>query len=285
MKIHKKRIPTIPRPFVKWAGSKARMIPHLKKYIPKKFERYFEPFLGGGAVFFYLSKIQSQTFAAFLSDLNEELVNSYLVVRNHLPELLQLLINHQENYTHSPEPYFYNVRNQEIPPNTIERAARTIFLNKTCYNGLYRVNKQGKFNVPFGTYKNPKICDTPNLTAVSSLLNNRSVKLEVSDYRDSLKQAVELDFIYLDPPYLPVTKTQNFTSYTTDGFSPVDQESLAEEFKALIDKGCHVVLSNSDTPKIRDLYSGFKLETIEVSRMISCKGSGRRGFTELIIAS
>ena len=275
----------IPRPFVKWAGSKSRILPYLKKHIPNRFERYFEPFLGGGAFFFYLSKVYSQKFNAILSDLNEELINSFLVVRNHISELVSLLRIHQDRYDRNPEQYYYHVRNKEIPSDSVERAARTIFLNKTCYNGLYRVNKQGKFNVPFGTYKNPKICDEQNLKAVNSLLNNMNIDLQVADYQIVLQKTNELDFIYLDPPYFPSTKTQNFTSYTPEGFSPIDQEILADLFKNLVKKGSNVVLSNSNTPIIRDLYSEFNIEIIEVSRMISCKGSERRGFTELLITT
>ena len=272
-----------PRPFIKWAGSKTKIVKKLYKYVPKQFENYYEPFLGSGAFFFYLIQKRGNAFKAYLSDLNPELINTFLIVRDNVDELIILLKEHQKEYYKNPRKYYYYIRDELNPKDCVERAARMIFLNKTCYNGLYRVNQKGKFNVPFGKYEKPKICDEKTLRIASWALKVSKAEIRVLDYRRALEQPKEGDFIYLDPPYQPVNSTSNFTDYTQEGFSEEDQKCLAEIFYELTKKRCKVILSNSDTPLIRYLYSKYDIEKVQVARTINCKGEKRTGYTELII--
>jgi len=257
-----------PKPFVKWAGGKRQILKHLLFYAPKEFNRYFEPFVGGGALFFELSPKR-----AVISDLNAELINAYRVIKNQVEDLIESLKKHKND-----EEYYYRIRSlkpAELSP--VERASRFIYLNKTCFNGLYRENSKGEFNVPFGKYKRPKICDEENLRAVSEFLNSVEVEILNADYRETCKLAEAGDFVYLDPPYIPVSKTSGFTSYTGSGFGEEDHRKLAEVFKELSEKGCFVMLSNADHPLIRELYRGFKLVEITTNRAINCKGGRRKG--------
>ena len=273
-------------PFVKWAGGKGQLLSKLDKYFPIKITRYFEPFIGGGAVFFYIVSQKNMQFESFISDINEELIIAYTTIRDHIEELITILKNHENEYKKSPTEYYYKLRKNANLSNDIERTARFITLNKTCYNGLYRVNKNGIFNVPIGRYKNPLICDSENLRNISIILNHSNTNLHVSDYKKMLlEKTQEEDFIYLDPPYYPISITSNFTSYTNNGFTNKDQEELAKIFKKLTDRGCQILLSNSDSEYIRELYSEFKEDIIEVKvqRAINSKGSKRKGYTELII--
>jgi DNA adenine methylase len=267
------------RPFVKWAGGKAKLLPELDKMIPQ-FNRYFEPFLGGGAMFFHL--IQNRRFTAYLSDTNKELITTYKVVRNYVGNLIEVLDKHQEEYKKNPSRYFYQLRATQ-PSNDIEQAARFIALNKTCFNGLYRVNRKGEFNVPIGDYKNPVICDQTNLEKVSRALSKATIF--AADYSNVTENAHKGDFVYLDPPYDPVSSTSNFTGYTSNGFGNKNQEQLADVFKTLTSKDCLVLLSNSDTPFIRDLYSDFSIKEVGTQRAINCKGSKRAGHKELLISN
>ncbi|MEP6576014.1 MAG: DNA adenine methylase [Nitrososphaerota archaeon] len=271
-------------PFVKWAGGKGQLISQLSKYIPTSFDKYLEPFIGGGAAFFYLVSI-NRSFNSILSDTNEELVNAYKVIKNSPEEIIKLLKHHEKEYNKSRQEYYYTLRALR-PVTGIERAARFITLNKTCYNGLYRVNKKGVFNVPMGRYKNPLICDTQNLRNISTILRNIHLKLIVVDYRKVLiENSSEGDFIYLDPPYSPVSPTANFTGYTNTGFSNEDQRELSEVFKILDQRGCKILLSNSDTPVIRKLYNEFSsfLVQIKANRAINSNASKRTGHSELLI--
>lgn len=272
-------------PFVKWAGGKTQLLSELDKYRPSDFNRYFEPFLGGGAFFFYLASSKQLRFTAYLSDINEELINSYKVVKNDVEELIILLHKHERKYKKDPHEYYYKLRAEIKPPNDIERAARFITLNKTCYNGLYRVNKNGMFNVPMGKYKNPLICDGDNLRNVSLALKHSDAHILVSNFRDILHDANKGDFIYLDPPYKPISETARFTSYTHDGFDDKDQRDLYDVFRMLDRKGCKILLSNSDTPFIRELYQEFERHwtSVHALRAINCKGSKRTGHKELLI--
>ena len=270
-------------PFIKWAGGKGQLIPHIVRLIPPRFARYFEPFLGGGAVFFQLA---SPDRNAFLSDINYELINAYKVIKNHVEELIPALIYHQNEYNKSPKKYYYHLRDSTSSTNKIKKAARFIALNKTCYNGLYRVNKNGLFNVPIGRYKNPLICDIDNLRKMSVVLNRSGSYLEVNDYKKVLVEKTEKDdFVYLDPPFYPVSNTANFTSYTNNGFSLEDQKELASIFNELTDKGCKVLLSNSNTNEIKSLYSNYShlTQIINVNRSINTIASKRVGHTELLI--
>jgi len=270
-------------PFVKWAGGKSQLIPQIIRLMPSRFARYFEPFLGGGAVFFHTASYNRN---AFLSDINVDLINAYKIIRNNVEELITALKYHQDEYTKSPKSYYYRLRDKTKGLNKIENAARFITLNKTCYNGLYRVNKKGFFNVPIGRYKNPLICDPVNLRKMSIVLSQSASYLGVIDYKKILvEKADKDDFVYLDPPFHPISNTANFTSYTNNGFTLEDQKELATIFKELTRRGCKLLLSNSNTEEIRRLYSDFShlTELALVNRSINAVGSKRVGHVELLI--
>lgn len=263
------------RPFIKWAGGKSQLLPYISKLFPPKdqINRYFEPFLGGGAVFFHLQHPKS-----FLSDTNNELVELYNIVKNHVEELIKALKPHKNEHD-----YFYEIRAQDPASlSEVKRAARFIYLNKTCFNGLYRVNSKGGFNVPFGKYKNPAICDEEGLRAASIALKSAK-KITPGGYQNVLAQAKPTDFIYFDPPYHPLSKTSSFTSYTADKFGEEEQKQLADAYRELADRGCFVMLSNSGTPLIRELYKDFSVHEIQASRAINSKADGRGKITELLV--
>jgi DNA adenine methylase len=274
-------------PIIKWAGGKSKLLSELDSIIPHKFNQYFEPFLGGGAMFFHLLSYRNNRFTSYLSDINEELITAYKVVKYNLEQLIELLKRHQREYTRNPSDYYYKLRDEIKPVTDIDKTARFISLNKTCFNGLYRVNRNGIFNVPIGRYKNPLICDNNNLEKVSKALRHSKASLAVSDYKNALLQAEKDDFIYLDPPYHPTSSTANFTGYSDKGFGDYDQLELSKTFAKLDDAGCKVLLSNSDTPFIRELYSDFSnnIKEVNVSRLISCKASRRVGYKELLISN
>ena len=281
------RLPAVwarsPRPFVKWAGGKGQLLQRLEQCFPRSFSTYYEPFLGGGAVFFHLVERQPP-FNAVLSDINAELINAYNIVKSSVEKLIKQLKLHEARYKLAPKKYYYQVRDEE-PSDYVGRAARLIFLNKTCYNGLYRVNKMGKFNVPFGRYKNPTICDKENLLAVSQLLRWSDAKLLAADYKEATKEAEKGDFLYFDPPYQPVNATANFTGYTDMGFCFYDQVQLRDWFGELDRRGCRVLLSNSSKEEVRRIYRGYSVREVEVLRAISCKADRRKGHTEFIISN
>ena len=263
-----------PKPFVKWAGGKRQIIHELIKRVPEKFDTYYEPFVGGGALLFELMPEK-----AVIGDVNYDLINAYLVIRDKVEELIASLKKHKNE-----KDYYYAIRS--LDPNTldpVERASRFIYLNRTCYNGLWRVNSKGEFNVPFGRYKNPKICDEENLRVVSEYLRSANVKIVYGDYKETLKTAKEGDFVYLDPPYAPVSKTANFTEYAKNGFSLRDQEELADVFTELDKKGCYVMLSNSDTEFVKSLYKGYLIEKVRANRSINCISHRRKNHCELIV--
>ena len=272
-----------PSPFVKWAGGKASLLPDLLRHVPSHLSNYYEPFLGGGALFFAICA-RNTDFNAHLSDINNELINTYGVVKSKPDELIQLLSKFEHEYyrSKSMSNYFYEKRAWR-PSNSIESAARLIFLNKTCYNGLYRVNSRGEFNVPFGRYKKPRILNAENIRAVSRALRDTNAELCSADYRTSLSICGKDDFVYLDPPYQPQSKTSSFTDYTPGGFSERDQHELAQEFEKLVDRGCTVLLSNSETPLTSRLYKGFEVRSVTVNRPINSVGSGRTGYKELVV--
>lgn len=260
------------RPFLKWAGGKGQLLDSFSPYFPADFGTYFEPFLGSGAVFFHLRPPR-----AVLSDAVEGLIETYAVVRDNPDELIASLKSHRNEKT-----YYYQVRAldpEKLAP--IERASRFIYLNRTCYNGLYRVNREGKFNVPFGKYKNPRICDEEGLRAVSEAL--RGAELKVGDFEEVLEQARSGDFIYLDPPYHPVSRTASFTSYFKDGFGLEEQKRLASVFRRLDKRGCLLMLSNSHTDMVQGLYAEFRLVVVEARRAINSKGDGRGPIPEYVI--
>jgi len=260
-------LPTKPKPFVKWAGGKRQLVDILLSNVPPSFNRYFEPFVGGGALLFEL-----QPQKAVISDINEELINAYKVIKDNVEELINSLKKHKNT-----KEYYYAIR--AINPKTltpVERASRFIYLNKTCFNGLYRENSKGQFNVPFGKYKNPKICNEENLRAVSEFLNKIEITILNCDYKITCEMAKSGDFVYLDPPYYPISKTASFTKYNKNGFSEEDQIELSEIFKDLDRKGCYVMLSNSNTEFIKKLYANYRIQEIKANRFINCKAN-RRG--------
>lgn len=262
-----------PRPPVKWAGGKSQLIPQFEQLFPKReYTLYVEPFVGGGAVFFHLLPPR-----AVLIDSNDELINFYLVVRDDLEALLQDLKKHENTAE-----YYYRIRALEPDQLTpVERASRFLYLNKTGYNGLWRVNSQGKHNVPFGRYKNPRIVDETNLRLVSRVL--RGAEIFCDDFSRVLDYAGPGTFVYLDPPYHPLSETANFTSYTPDAFGKDDQRRLAEVFRELDRRGCLVMLSNSDTPFIRELYRDYNIQVVYAKRAINCRADKRGPISELVI--
>ena len=283
--IHNSQIP-ICYPFVKWAGGKRQLVPQLSTLAPTKFDRYIEPFLGGGALFFHLISNRNRSFTAYISDINSELINSYIAIKDNVEKLIILLTQHKIEYNKAPRGYYYNLRNcyNLSCSDRIERAAQLITLNRTDYNGLFRVNRNGLFNVPCGKYKNPTICDSSNLRNVSHVLRNPEVIIKASDYKEILlENAKEGDFIYLDPPYSPESPTSNFTKYTHKRFSNKEQEKLAEIYKQLDEIKCKVMLTNSNTPLVRELYAPFAITEVCSKRAINCEASKREGHTDLII--
>ena len=273
----------VSKPFVKWAGGKRQLLPILSQYIPQNFETYFEPFLGGGAVLFNLISKNPQ-LKCFVSDLNSTLILSYITIRDRVDELILSLEEHSSNYFKNPEEYYYCVRNSN-PKNRIDKVSRLVFLNKTCFNGLYRVNSKGKFNVPIGKYVNPNIINKENLLAVSNVLQSKDISIKCADFTISLKRAQKDDFIYLDPPYQPVSSTANFTSFTNDNFSYKDQERLFAEFQRLDSRGCKIMLSNSKSKEVLNLFSEYSDHIIEinVNRFINSNSKKRTGHTEILI--
>ncbi len=260
------------KPFVKWAGGKGQIVEQLAAHMPEKYSAYHEPFVGGGALFFHLCPKK-----AYLSDLNEELVNAFLVVKSDCEKLLESLKKHENTAE-----YYYRIR--ALDPGSLdplERASRFIYLNKTCYNGLYRVNRRGRFNVPFGRYRSPAYADENQLRLASRALQNADVK--VADFEIVLDQAKPGDFVYFDPPYQPISETANFTNYTADAFDEDQQRRLAAAFRELDKRGCWVMLSNSDSPLIRGLYGGFRVETVMAKRYINCKGDRRGAVPETLV--
>jgi len=273
-------------PFVKWAGGKTQLLRQYEPYFPEEIQgRYIEPFVGGGAVFFWLYNKGRLRNGAVLNDLNEELMNCYFIIRDNVGALIEALRPHEKRK--SGRKYFYEVRKWDREDDflsrydPVERAARTIYLNRTCYNGLYRVNSKGHFNVPFGRYKNPTVLDEENLRAVSQAL--QGVELHNQDFAMVLDWAKPGDFIYFDPPYNPLSETSNFTSYTSENFDLREQKRLADGFKALASRRCFVALSNSYTRAIEDLYQGVHLELVEAARSISCKADGRGRIKEYLV--
>ena len=259
-------------PFLKWAGGKRQLLAAYEPYFPREYERYFEPFLGSGAVFFRLTPK-----AAILSDVVDEVIATYGVVRDDVEDLIDALASHVNEKQH-----FARVRSLDPWKLTaVERATRFIYLNRTCYNGLFRVNRSGQFNVPFGFYKNPAICDTARLRAASAAL--QGADLRCADFEEILDSAKAGDFVYLDPPYIPLSSTANFTAYSRQGFDEVEQKRLAAVFRRLNFRGCLLMLSNSDTEVVRRLYGGFRVVSVQARRAINSKADRRGPIPELLV--
>lgn len=291
------------KPFLKWAGGKGQLLKEIEKYYPfknSKITKYTEPFVGGGAVLFdILSKYDLEEI--YISDINAELINAYRIVRDDIEELIHLLIKYQSEYIpfdkEKRKSYYMTKRKRfnDLKVNgdgtiNIEKAALMIFLNKTCFNGLYRVNKKGFFNVPMGAYKNPMICDESNLRAVSEKLQN--VTIVCGDYRKSADFIDENTFVYFDPPYRPITDTASFTAYTENLFNDEEQVKLANFVEIMHKKGAKVVISNSD-PKnsntddnfFDNIYSSHKIKRVKATRMINCNSKARGKIKELLISN
>jgi len=272
------------QPFVKWVGGKRGLLSQIVPLIPKEFNNYFEPFVGGGALFFELYALGLlKDKKAYLFDINLELINAYNIVKNNPTELIKNLNNFKEK--HSKE-FYYEVRAWDrdesfLHRSEIERATRFIYLNKTCFNGLYRVNRQGYYNVPIGNYKNPNICDEFVIYGASEALQNATILN--SSYKDVLLYAKKNDFIYFDPPYYPLSTTSSFTAYNENSFLDKEQIELFEVFKKLDKMNCKVMHSNSDTNFIRELYSEFSIGEIQANRFINSKSSGRGKISEILV--
>lgn len=269
--------PTLPhpRPFLKWAGGKGRLIQQYSNYLPQNYKTYYEPFLGGGAVFFHLLPPR-----AVLTDINPALVNVYRCIRDDVAAIIALLEGYQQQHC---KDYYYEIRSNP-GSNNIEKAARLIYLNKTCFNGLYRENSKGEFNVPFGRYQNPRVCHPDLLQAASIALQN--TELAVRSYEAVLEVAQTAeDFVYFDPPYYPLSATSCFTAYSRHAFNQQDQIRLRDSFASLADRGVKVMLSNSDCAFVRELYRDFKIHTIAAARAINCNASQRGKITEVLVTS
>lgn len=290
-----KSAPTKAEPFVKWAGGKSQLLKDYRKLYPDKFDTYYEPFLGSGAVFFDLYSL-NKIKKAVLSDINKDLMNLWAAIKENVHELLSMLEELQKHV--NDRDYYYRVRKEFnsiklhedfINKPDIRKAALFLYLNKTCYNGLYRVNSKGEFNVPFGRYKNPRIYNEENLLAVHKILkDDNKIILLCKDFQEAVKDAGEGDFIYFDPPYQPISETASFTEYTPGGFGYKEQVRLSRVFKELDERGCYVMLSNSNKEEVlRPLYEpyferGYVIE-VEASRSISCIGNKRGPVKELVI--
>lgn len=284
-----------PEPFVKWAGGKSQLLKIFNKLYPRTFKTYYEPFLGGGAVFFDLYA-KDKISRAVLSDLNADLMNLWAAIRENVDELINQLetlrkkVNDRAFYYEKRREFnSIKLRENFLDEPDIRKASLLIFLNKTCYNGLYRVNSKGEFNVPFGRYKNPQLFDEKNLRAVHQALKDRDrIKLLCTDFQDAVKDAEKGDFIYFDPPYQPLGKTANFTEYTAGGFGPDEQRRLAEVFREMDERGCFLMLSNSSKREVLEpLYKpyfekGYVLE-VKAARAISSIGSKRGPVKEFVI--
>lgn len=273
----------VARPFIKWVGGKRLLLDELRKHVPDSFGRYIEPFIGGGALFFDLCASKKTPIEGLLGDKNGELATTYVTIQKSPDALIEKLRNLEDSYRtcEDKKAFFYGMRATR-PIDPIEVAARLIFLNKTCYNGLYRVNKSGGFNTPHGRYENPTICDAENILACSAALAGTCIG--TNDFGLTASMAMKGDFVYFDPPYWPVNATSNFTSYTKDEFGPGEQERLRDVARALKKRGVRVLLSNADVEPVRALYAdGFEMRRIEVGRAINSKATSRGKVGELLI--
>jgi DNA adenine methylase len=267
-----------PGPFLKWAGGKKKLLDQYDEHFPEEYNRYFEPFVGGGAVYFHLNPDD-----AVISDINPRVVTCYKAIRDDLPRLVRLLKEHRA--AHCKE--YYYARRDELNAadglDSTELAALMIYLNKTCFNGLYRENLSGEFNVPIGSYKNPGVFRIENLIPTGFQL--RGTEIVCDDFRHVLDRAEEGDLVYFDPPYVPISDTSSFTSYAKGGFDDELQQELAKTFDKLAKRGCFVMLSNSDCGFVRELYRGWKIVSIEAPRRISAKKRGRGSVGEVLVKS
>ena len=269
-------------PFLKWVGGKRQLIPEIRKLLPKGVSNrpYYEPFIGGGALFFDL-----QPKYAIINDSNEELINVYNVIKKNPNELIEDLKKHKNTAE-----YFYKIRSLDRSPifnklTNIERASRIIYLNKTCYNGLYRVNNAGEFNSPFGKYKNPNIINEPVIKAVSKYLNSAQIQISNEDYEVALQNIPSNSFVYLDPPYHPISESSNFTGYVQGGWNEEDQLRLRNVCDTLNSNGIKFLLSNSSSDFIKDIYSNYNSHKVKATRAINSDASKRGQVNEFLISN
>lgn len=279
-----KSMSSTPKPFVKWAGGKRQILNRLMDMLPNNYGTYYEPFLGGGALFFYILR-HKPSHRYCVSDLNQELIFTYEVIRDHVDELIELLNGHADTFRNSKE-YYYRVRSQS-PDTPVEKAARMIFLNKTCYNGLYRVNSKNEFNVPIGSYVNPRIVHEDNLRSISKILNSNNITIQCNDFEETVQHAERGDMIYFDPPYQPINSTSSFTQYTRYGFSYEELKRLSGVCESLHNAGCSVMISNSDMDVVEQLFSNdiWHVKRVGTARAINSVGTKRVGHQELLITN
>lgn len=283
-----------PSPFVKWAGGKSQLLDQYEEFFPPSCKSYYEPFVGGGAVFFFLRRRDNFAKWYCISDANEELVLTYQVVRDLPEELLEELRLFELRHRRDGKAYYLKVREWDRSSGfgkrtKVSRAARLIYLNRTCFNGLWRVNSNGQFNVPMGSYNNPTIYDVERIHQASMAL--QGVEIRQEDFEKAVQDAGEGDFVYFDPPYVPLNVTSSFTNYHMDGFGLEEQKRLANLFSDLHNRGCMVMLSNSDTEIVYDLFNGLGIRSLNINnqiyarRQINSDSDGRGEITEVLITN
>lgn len=276
------------KPFVKWVGGKGKLIPELEKYFPKKFNRYFEPFVGGGALFYEVIQKNNIVFSS-INDINKKLIITYKQIQKNPQKIISQLKNIENEYKkltlEEQKEYFYTIRKKYNKENLDDIATTVylIFLNKTCFNGMYRENSKGEYNIPFGDQKNPTICDEKNILAVSKCLKN--TEINNLSFENAVEKCKKGDFIYFDPPYYPINATSNFTNYSKNTFGQEEQKRLRDVSAGLAKKGCFVMLSNSNTPFIKKLYKKFYINYLSAARSINSKGDKRGKIKEVIVTS
>lgn len=270
------------QPFTKWTGGKRQLLPVIRELMPKKYNRYFEPFVGGGALFFDLAPKH-----AVINDFNAELINCYQQIKDNPQELIEILKVHQE---YNSKEYYLDLRSADRDEridmmSEVQRAARILYMLRVDFNGLYRVNSKNQFNVPYGRYKNPKIVDENLVSAISTYLNNNQIEIKKGDFEKAVLDVQPGDFVYFDPPYIPLSETSAFTSYTHEGFSYDDQVRLRDTFKKLSDTGAYVMLSNSSSFLVEELYRDFNIHYVEATRTNGAKSSSRGKISEIIVTN
>ena len=270
------------QPFTKWTGGKRQLLPVIRELMPKTYNRYFEPFVGGGALFFDLAPKD-----AVINDFNAELINCYQQIKDNPQELIEILKVHQE---YNSKEYYLDLRSADRDEridmmSEVQRAARILYMLRVDFNGLYRVNSKNQFNVPYGRYKNPKIVDENLVSAISTYLNNNKIEIKKGDFEKAVLDVQQGDFVYFDPPYIPLSETSAFTSYTHEGFSYDDQVRLRDTFKRLSDTGAYVMLSNSSSALVEELYKDFNIHYVEATRTNGAKSSSRGKISEIIVTN
>lgn len=270
------------QPFTKWTGGKRQLLSVIRELMPKTYNRYFEPFVGGGALFFDLAPKD-----AVINDFNAELINCYQQIKDNPQELIEILKVHQE---YNSKEYYLDLRSADRDEridmmSEVQRAARILYMLRVNFNGLYRVNSKNQFNVPYGRYKNPKIVDEELISAISVYINNNQLEIKVGDFEKAIVDVRTGDFVYFDPPYIPLSETSAFTSYTHEGFSFADQVRLRDAFKRLSDTGAYVMLSNSSSALVEELYKDFNIHYVEATRTNGAKSSSRGKISEIIVTN